>query len=232
MRGLAALAFMTALSFPAISPAVAGFLSPLLPGLPIVVEARLVCGKFAGKFSCKHIDDGTVGIEIGGDEKKGSGNNGNGNAAPNPAEQPGGAAGGPINDAPAGGGANPPVNDGGANPDAGGGANPTPATHDCPPDYKVLEVPSKFGFCEPPEGLPNNAYKVCPPGATGTPPACTCPGQSDYGPKGNKCLRWSGACGTDKPGWNNPNFFCKNAEKIDCTILADGKEKCCCKTFD
>ena len=69
MRGLAALAFMTALSFPAISPAVAGFLSPLLPGLPIVVEARLVCGKFAGKFSCKHIDDGTVGIEIGGDEE-------------------------------------------------------------------------------------------------------------------------------------------------------------------
>ena len=92
MRGLAALALMTALGFTAISPAVAGFLPPLLPGSPIVVEAKLVCGKFAVKFS--------------------------------------------------------------------------------------------------------------------------------------------GACGTDKPGWNNPNFFCKNAEKIDCTILADGQEKCCCKTFD
>ena len=113
MRGLAALALMTALGFAAASPAVAGFLPPLLPGSPLLVEAKLVCGKFAGKFSCKHIDDGTVGIEIGGDKKKGGGNNGNGNAGPNPAEQPGGAAGGPVNDAPAGGEANPPANDGG-----------------------------------------------------------------------------------------------------------------------
>jgi hypothetical protein len=45
-------------------------------------------------------------------------------------------------------------------------------------------------------------------------------------------MSWSGACGTDDPGWNNPNFFCKAAEKIDCQILPDGKEKCCCKTYN
>jgi hypothetical protein len=175
----------------------------------MLLEAKLVCGIFDGKFKCKRI-------------KKNNGNKAT------PAPDNNGAGAGGTTDAAAG------TNGGGAGGGAGGTETGTanPGKPDCPEGYKVLDPPSKFGPCEPPEGLPNNAYTQCPSGATGTPPNCACPSQSDYGTLGNKCVHWTGACGTDKPGWNNPNFFCKVADKIDCTILADGQEKCCCKTYD
>jgi hypothetical protein len=232
MRTLAVVAFAAACfgAGAAIAAPVPLFNSANNP-LPLL-EAKLVCGMFDGKFKCKNIKDGTVGIEIGGDNK-GTGNDNGGDDA-------GGAGGGGV---PAGGGGDGGAGGGGAPADAGGagGANGGNATEDgteaagaCPEGYKRIDPPSKFGPCEPPEGLPNNAYVQCPSGATGTPPNCVCPGQSDYGDKGNKCRHWSGACGTDKPGWNTDNFFCKNSnpDKTDCTILADGNEKCCCKKYD
>jgi hypothetical protein len=210
MRTLGAFVLAVFLCLPA-GALTAAALTPLpsMNNPPMLLEAKLVCGKFDGKFTCKRI-------------KKNNGNKAT------PAPDGNGAGGGGTPDAGAG------PNGGGA----GGGAGGTetgpaePAKPDCPEGYKVLNPPSKFGPCEPPGGLPNNAYTQCPPGATGTPPNCACPGQSDYGTQGNKCMHWSGACGTDKPGWNNPNFFCKAVDKIDCTILADGQEKCCCKKYD
>lgn len=210
MRTLGAFVLAVFLCLPAGAVAAAA-LTPLpsMSNPPLLLEAKLVCGIFDGKFKCKHI-------------KKNNGNKAT------PAPDSNGAGAGGTTDAGAG------TNGGGAGGGAGGTESGTtePGKPDCPEGYKVLDPPSKFGPCEPPGGLPNNAYKQCPPGATGTPPSCACPGQSDYGTQGNKCVHWSGACGTDKPGWNNPNFFCKVADKIDCTILADGQEKCCCKTYD
>jgi hypothetical protein len=233
MRTFAAFVFLaalclfveTTLASPLTAPQLSSHSSPLL-------AAKLVCGKFDGKFKCKNIKDGSIGIEIGGDKHKDKGktNGGNGGGGAGP----GGAGGGGPGDADnAGGGA------GGGGPGDAGNAGGAPADNTeeadaCPEGYKRIDPPSKFGPCEPPEGLPNNAYVQCPPGATGTPPNCVCPGQSDYGDKGNKCRHWSGACGIDDPGWNASGFFCKNNQGAvtDCTILSDGKEKCCCKKYD
>ncbi len=193
----------------------------------MLLEAKFVCGIFDGKFSCKRIKKNNGNTPAPGAENNGNAGAGDQNTTKDQSNQ-GGAGGGGTTNAGAG------TNGGGAGGAAGGTETGTaePAKPDCPEGYKVLNPPSKFGPCEPPEGLPNNAYTQCPPGATGTPPNCACPGQSDYGTQGNKCLHWSGACGTDKPGWNNPNFFCTVYDKIDCTILADGQEKCCCKKYD
>jgi hypothetical protein len=151
--------------------AATAFTIPPLPSLnnaPMLREAKLVCGMVDGKFKCKNVKDGTIGIEFDDGKKKttpGETNEENGGAGGDDAEAGGGGAGG-----------------GGAE----AGTDAKPGEPDCPEGYKVLDPPSKFGPCEPPEGLPNNAYVQCPSGATGTPPSCICPGESVYGPRGNK----------------------------------------------
>ena len=292
MRTAAAFLFASFLLFPA--GAIAGPAAPLpLSKPPMLAPAKLVCGMVDGKFKCKNVKDGTIGIEIDDGKKKDKGDGGGGggggegeeeakgcppgyNTLPEPTkygsvcEPPEGLPNNAYKSCPPGANGTPPAcvcpgdtvygdkgnkcvaknggggggggGAGGAGGGGGGGGGPAgDANGDaeeakgCPPGYNTLPEPTKYGsVCEPPGGLPNNAYKSCPPGATGTPPNCACPGQSDYGTQGNKCIGWTGGCGTDDPGWNKDNFFCKNsnADKTECTILPDGKEKCCCKTYD
>lgn len=184
----------------------------------MLLPAKLVCGLVDGKFRCKNVKDGTTGIEIDDGKKKDTPGETNGEN---------GGKGGATNGAGGGGGGG---GGGGAGGGGGGGTETDTDNTGCPEGYKVLDPPSKYGPCEPPEGHPNNAYNVCPPGATGTPPSCECPGQSDYGDRGNKCVQWRGGCGTGKAGWYFEGF-CKPEEKKECKLLPDGQEKCCCKTY-
>jgi hypothetical protein len=218
MRAFGAFVLAAFLWLPA-SAVAAGAPTPLtsLDNPPMLLRAKLVCGIFDGKFKCKRINKSKGNKVDPGAE--------NGKKAPDhtdQSQQGGGGAGG--------GGA---AGDAGADTKGGNtGDTANPGKRDCPPGYKVLDVPTKFGYCEPPEGLPNAAYTTCPAGATGVPPNCVCSGtQTDY-MQGNKCVGWTGACGTDKPGWNTPQHFCVVFDKVDCQILPDGQEKCCCKSYN
>jgi hypothetical protein len=177
--------------------------------------AAFACGMFDGKFQCKaapgeapHGKNATPGVESG-----------------NPEESPQGATGGDWQSTTA----PPPGTDGAGN--AGQGTQTVaPGEHSCPPGYRVLAVPTKFGYCEPPEGTAEAISAGCQHGMVGTPPNCHCPRNSEL--LGGNCVHYSATCHTGLSADANPQACPGAEEKLACKMRQDGLKDCCCLTYD
>jgi hypothetical protein len=184
---------------------------------PLVLEAAFVCGMFDGKFGCKSAPGGV-------DHGK--------NATPGiPSATPDaspGVTGDTTNPAAATYGAG----NAGQGSQSGLEEKETakPGEHSCPPGYRVLAVPTKFGYCEPPGGTPA-ADATCQHGMVGTPPNnCHCPKNSEL--LGGNCVHYSATCRSGLAADSIPQP-CQGAdEKLACKTRQDGLKDCCCLTYD
>lgn len=96
--------------------------------------AVMACGMFDGKFECRAAPGGVA-----------HGKNATpGAESASPDELPQGTTGGEQ------GTTNPPADMNGAGNAGQGTQTVAPGEHACPPGYRVLAVPTKFGYCEPP----------------------------------------------------------------------------------
>ncbi len=184
---------------------------PSLSRQPLVVQAVLQCGMFDGSFSCRAAPGG---------EMHGK------NSAPGetPAAQPEGVTGEATSPAaiPYGGGV----------PAQGAEETAKPGEHSCPPGYKVLAVPGKFGYCEPPAaGTAEAAPSACQHGMVGTAGNCRCPKDSEL--LGGNCVHYTATmCQSELPVNVNPEP-CQDLEaKLSCKMRQDGLKDCCCLTYD
>ena len=186
---------------------------------PLVLEAAMVCGMFDGKFGCKSAPGG---------EPRGK-NSTPGVRTETPDDSSEGMTGGNEQDTtnPASG-----VN-GAGNPGQGTQSGlaekeetAKPGEHSCPPGYRVLAVPTKFGYCEPPEGTPDASYTACQHGMVGMPPNCHCPKNSEL--LGGNCVHYTARCNNGMLVEDNPKP-CQGAdEKLACKMRQDGLKDCCC----
>jgi hypothetical protein len=185
-----------------------------MPQRSLVVEAVFQCGMFDGKFSCKAAPGGapqgknaTQGVPAATPEAPPEGVTGE---ATNPAAIPYGAA----------------------TPAQGAEETPKAGEHSCPPGYKVLAVPGKFGYCEPPgAGTAEAAPSACQHGMVSTAGACRCPKSSEL--LGGNCVHYTATmCQSELPVNVNPEP-CQDLEaKLSCKMRQDGLKDCCCLTYD
>jgi hypothetical protein len=182
----------------------------------LVLEAKFVCGMSDGKFGCKYVPGGVV-------EHGKSATPGVNNVNP-PDDAPEGSTG--EQDATA------PVGNTGQGAQGGVAEQEVvkPGEHSCPPGYRVLAVPTKFGYCEP-SGRPEAANPTCQHGMVGTPPNnCHCPKNSEL--LGGNCVHYSATCSKGLAADFIPQP-CEGAdEKLACKMRQDGFKDCCCLTYD
>jgi len=105
-----------------------------------------------------------------------------------------------------------------------------PSEHSCPPGYRVLAVPSKYGYCEPPEGTAEAVSTGCQHGMVGTPPNCHCPTNSEL--LGGNCVHYTATCHSGLAADANPQACPGAEEKLACKMRQDGLKDCCCLTYD
>jgi hypothetical protein len=195
-------------------------LAGLLCVLPLTVGghravAAFACGMFDGKFQCKaapggvaHGKNATPGVE-----------------SESPAESPQDTTGGTWQ-----GTTNPPAGTDGAGNAGQGTQTVAPGEHSCPPGYRVLAVPGKDGYCEPPEGTAEAISAGCQHGMVGTPPNCHCPRNSEL--LGGNCVHYSATCSTALAADAVPQPCQGAEEKLACKMRQDGLKDCCCLTYD
>ena len=181
----------------------------------LVLEATFICGMSDGKFGCKQVPGG---VEHGKNATPGV------NDINPPDDAPQGTTGEQDATAPA--------------DNTGQGAQRgfaeqrvvKPGEHSCPPGYRVLAVPTKFGYCEPP-GTPEATNTTCQHGMVGTPPNnCHCPKNSEL--LGGNCIHYSATCRNGLAADFTPQP-CEGAdEKLACKMRQDGLKDCCCLTYD
>jgi hypothetical protein len=104
-----------------------------------------------------------------------------------------------------------------------------PGEHSCPPGYKVLAVPTAFGYCEP-AGTPAAAAAGCQNGMVGTPPDCHCPQNSEL--LGGNCVHYAAICQNGLAADYSPQPCAGVEEKLACKLRQDGLKDCCCLTYD
>jgi hypothetical protein len=182
----------------------------------LVLEAAFVCGMTDGKFGCKSVSGGTM--QHGKSATPGI-NNVN-----------------PSDDVPEGttgeqGAATPAGNTGhGAQSGVGAQEAVKLGEHACPPGYRVLAVPTRFGYCEPP-GTPEVANTTCQHGMVGTPPnGCHCPKNSEL--LGGNCIHYTATCRNGLAADFTPQPCAGAEEKLACKVREDGLKDCCCLTYD
>jgi hypothetical protein len=195
-------------------------LAVLLCVLPLTVGgdravAAFACGMFDGKFQCKaapggvaHGKNATPGVE-----------------SESPAESPQDTTGGAWQ-----GTTNPPAGTDGAGNGGQGTQTVAPGEHSCPPGYRVLAVPGKYGYCEPPEGTAEAISAGCQHGMVGTPPNCHCPRNSEL--LGGNCVHYTATCSTALAADAVPQPCQGAEEKLACKMRQDGLKDCCCLTYD
>jgi hypothetical protein len=177
--------------------------------------AAFACGMFDGKFQCKaapggeaHGKNATPGVE-----------------SESPAETPQDATGGDRQSTTA-----PPAGTDGASNGGQGTQTVAPGEHSCPPGYRVLAVPGKYGYCEPPEGTAEAISAGCQHGMVGTPPNCHCPRNSEL--LGGNCVHYTATCSTALAADSVPQPCQGAEEKLACKMRQDGLKDCCCLTYD
>jgi hypothetical protein len=195
-------------------------LAGLLCVLPLALggdraAAAFACGMFDGKFQCKaapggvaHGKNATPGVE-----------------SESPAESPQDTTGGAWQ-----GTTNPPAGTDGAGNGGQGTQTVAPGEHSCPPGYRVLAAPGKYGYCEPPEGTAEAISAGCQHGMVGTPPNCHCPRNSEL--LGGNCVHYSATCTTALAADAIPQPCQGAEEKLACKMRQDGLKDCCCLTYD
>jgi hypothetical protein len=180
----------------------------------LVLEAGMICGMFDGRFTCK------TGASVPAQGK---------NAIPGarseiPEEAPEGRGGTWQ------GMTTPPAGTDGAGNGGQGTQTVAPGEHSCPPGYRVLAVPGKDGYCEPPEGTAEAISAGCQHGMVGTPPNCHCPRNSEL--LGGNCVHYSATCTTALAADAIPQPCQGAEEKLACKMRQDGLKDCCCLTYD
>jgi len=105
-----------------------------------------------------------------------------------------------------------------------------PGEHSCPPGYRVLAVPGKYGYCEPPEGTAEAVSTGCQHGMVGMPPNCHCPTNSEL--LGGNCVHYTATCHSGLAADANPQACPGAEEKLACKMRQDGLKDCCCLTYD
>jgi hypothetical protein len=177
--------------------------------------AVMACGMFDGKFECRAAPGGVA-----------HGKNATpGAESASPDESPQGTTGGEQ------GTTNPPADMNGAGNAGQGTQTVAPGEHACPPGYRVLAVPTKFGYCEPPGGTPEATSTPCQHGMVGTPPNdCHCPRNSEL--LGGNCVHYSATCHSALAADAIPQPCLGAEEKLACKMRQDGLKDCCCLTYD
>lgn len=178
----------------------------------LVLEAKFVCGMSDGRFGCKQVPG--VMVEHGKSATPGVNN----------VDAPEGTTGEPDATAPADNTSQ------GAQSGIAEQEVVKPGEHSCPPGYRVLAVPTKFGYCGP-LGTPEAANTTCQHGMIGTPPNnCHCPKNSEL--LGGNCVHYSATCSNGLAADVTPQP-CKGAdEKLACKMRQNGLKDCCCLTYD
>ena len=105
-----------------------------------------------------------------------------------------------------------------------------PGEHSCPPGYRVLAVPGKYGYCEPPEGTAEAVSTGCQHGMVGTPPNCHCPTNSEL--LGGNCVHYTATCHSGLAAHANPQACPGAEEKLACKMRQGGLKDCCCLTYE
>ncbi len=194
--------------------------APSVSERQLVLEAKILCGMFDGKFGCQQAP-GVV--EYGKTAIPGTNKT--------PVNSPEGTTGGQDTTGPAAG-TNGAGNTGqGAQSGLAEQEAVKPGEHACPPGYRVLAVPTKSGYCEPPAGTADAAKTTCRHGMVGTPPTnCHCPTNSEL--LGGNCVHYSATCRSGLPADSTPQPCQGTDEKLNCKMRQDGLKDCCCLTYD
>ena len=69
----------------------------------------------------------------------------------------------------------------------------------------------------------------CPGGMAGSPPNCRCPKGTEQ--LGGHCIAYTESCATGLAANANPQSCPGAEEKQVCTVRADGRKDCCCRTY-
>jgi hypothetical protein len=64
---------------------------------------------------------------------------------------------------------------------------------------------------------------------TGTPPNCRCPKGTEQ--LGGHCIAYTESCAKGLAANANPQACAGAEEKQVCTVRADGRKDCCCRTY-